>query len=272
MKCNCPRVITPQKCGDVYVYDLIPSPPPSATISSCNSSQLFTLPNETVNDYDVPKPPTPILSTQLSYDFPKSSWCRSSFTQHNDMSTPPSSLVSRYSHQNSLPQLQEESYDVPRSSPNLKVLRQLQQSNITPSSSNSSLHLSDSLGSSISSSNRSSFMNASDYDVPRRNPIPVKKPYPLPNSSYIRSSCPSPSPSTSSTSGLATYDFPSPNPKLVLNKIEIAPKELPLSYNKRLKLWINCKMKLLPRLQELNENGQDIVSRFLSSGNISGDF
>lgn len=207
---------------------MISSPPPSADPTSCNSSQPFSLCNETSYDYDVPKPPTPVLNPPFLFDFPKNLWCRSSIPHRNEMSTPPSSLVSRHSHQNSLPQLQEEAYDIPRPSPNLKMLRQLQQSNLTPSSSNSSLQLSDSLGSSISSSNRSSFANTMDYDVPRRNPIPVKKPYPLPTSASIRSLCPSPSLSSSSTSGLATYDFPSSNPKLVFNKNEIVPKELPL--------------------------------------------
>lgn len=196
----------------------MPSPTPSPTISSRNSSQQFSLTNDHSYDYDVPKPQTPVLNPPFNYDFPKNS-CSRSISQRNDMSTPPS-VVSRYSHQNSLPQLQEEAYDVPRSTPNIKILRQLQQSKLTPSSSNSSLQLSDSLGSSISSSNRSSFINSTDYDVPRRNPVLVKNPYPLPS---IRSS-----PSTSSSSGLATYDFPSPNPKLVLNRNEIVPKELPL--------------------------------------------
>lgn len=215
----------------MYLYDLVPSPPPSATSTSCDSSQPFSLCNENTYDYDVPKPPTPVLNPPFLFDFSKNPWCRSSLPHRNDMSTPPpSSLISRHSHQNSLPKLQEEAYDVPRPSPNIKMLRQLQQSNLTPSSSNSSLQLSDSLGSSISSSNRSSFANSytMDYDVPRRNPIPVKKPYPLPTSASIRSLCPSPSPSSTTTSGLATYDLPLPNPKLVLNKNDIVPKELPL--------------------------------------------
>lgn len=55
----------------------------------------------------------------------------------------------------------EECYDTPRPT-----------SHLTPSSSNSSLLTSDSF--SLSSSTRSSLANMPDYDIPRRNPIPVR--------------------------------------------------------------------------------------------------
>lgn len=88
--------------------------------------------------YDTPKP-----SVQINYDSPRS-WSR----------TPP--------RDNRL----DDSYDIPRPS------TLLSQHNITPSSSNSSLLTSDSL--SLSSSNRSSLANMPDYDIPRRNPPPVR--------------------------------------------------------------------------------------------------
>lgn len=63
----------------------------------------------------------------------------------------------------------EECYDTPRPT-----------SHLTPSSSNSSLLTSDSF--SLSSSTRSSLANMPDYDIPRRNPIPVRGTS-IPNSS-----------------------------------------------------------------------------------------
>lgn len=59
----------------------------------------------------------------------------------------------------------EECYDTPRPT-----------SHLTPSSSNSSLLTSDSF--SLSSSTRSSLANMPDYDIPRRNPIPVRSSIP----------------------------------------------------------------------------------------------
>lgn len=63
----------------------------------------------------------------------------------------------------------EECYDTPRPT-----------SHMTPSSSNSSLLTSDSF--SLSSSTRSSLANMPDYDIPRRNPIPVRGSSSIPNS------------------------------------------------------------------------------------------
>lgn len=139
------------------------------------------------------------------------------------MSTPPPFIFSRLYNQVSLPQHQEEAYDVPRPSPNLKILRQLQQSNIISSTINSSLHLSERLG----PSKRTTFVNTTDYDVPRRNPIPIKKHHPLPVSVSLTSSCSSPTPSSASNLGLVNYDLPLANPKQVINKNGMV-KELPL--------------------------------------------
>lgn len=68
---------------------------------------------------------------------------------------------------------QDECYDTPRPTSQYPGL------NLTPSSSNSSLLTSDSF--SLSSSTRSSLANMPDYDIPRRNPIPVRAS--IPNSS-----------------------------------------------------------------------------------------
>ncbi|XP_037042594.1 breast cancer anti-estrogen resistance protein 1 isoform X1 [Bradysia coprophila] len=99
------KVVTPQKCGDVYLYDLLPTP-------NRNNSPYQNLSTMSDQDtYDTPKP-----AVQINYDSPRS-WSR----------TPP--------RDNRL----DDSYDIPRPS-NL-----LSQHNITPSSSNSSLLTSDSL-------------------------------------------------------------------------------------------------------------------------------
>ncbi|XP_020714437.1 breast cancer anti-estrogen resistance protein 1 isoform X2 [Ceratitis capitata] len=179
------KVITPQRHGDVYIYNC-PAVANTSTVSSFSrwhsqphhhhqqqqqqQQQLYS--NQSIyqnicmmsngssgnssefETYDTPKPATPV-----NYDCPKNV-CRTptSATQlHHNMkvcSTP----------------IQEESYDVPRPLNSL-----LQHHNtLTPSSSNSSLLTSDSLSLSFSSSNRSSLANMPDYDVPRRNPLPVR--------------------------------------------------------------------------------------------------
>nr|XP_014092756.2 breast cancer anti-estrogen resistance protein 1 isoform X1 [Bactrocera oleae] len=176
------KVITPQRYGDVYIYNC-PTPATPYSRHSQPSQQLqqqqqqlysnqsiyqnigmmsATAANGSGNGsefetYDTPKPATPV-----NYDCPKNV-CRTptqlrfgDTTLHNmkGCSTP----------------IQEESYDVPRP---LNTLIQ-QQHTLTPSSSNSSLLTSDSLSLSFSSSNRSSLANMPDYDVPRRNPLPVR--------------------------------------------------------------------------------------------------
>ncbi|XP_017487374.1 PREDICTED: breast cancer anti-estrogen resistance protein 1-like [Rhagoletis zephyria] len=107
--------------------------------------------------YDTPKPATPV-----NYDCPKNV-CRTPTQLRFGDNMPLNMKVC------STP-IQEESYDVPRP---LQTLVQ-HQSTLTPSSSNSSLLTSDSLSLSFSSSNRSSLANMPDYDVPRRNPLPVR--------------------------------------------------------------------------------------------------
>ncbi|XP_055847021.1 breast cancer anti-estrogen resistance protein 1 isoform X2 [Episyrphus balteatus] len=167
------KVITPQRHGDVYIYNSIPSSAASShtSSSSCSNStyqNLSMMSSDSFETYDVPKPATPI-----NYDCPKN-WCRTPTKYFDQMSTtttptgmkPPSSLHHSLGSNNV--SLQEECYDVP------KPINLLHQQNMTPSSSNSSLLTSDSLSLSFSSSNRSSLANMPDYDIPRKNPIAVR--------------------------------------------------------------------------------------------------
>nr|CAD7447791.1 unnamed protein product [Timema bartmani] len=146
-------VLTPQKCGDVYLYpssrvspiqpkyDVPPTthisviddnsqgryavPPSRSSLASGDSQQ------DVGEQYDIP----PSRTAPASYDTPRSTW-RSSPAPHRDSA---------------------DSYDVPRP---LAALQQQQQ--LTPSSSASSL-----TADSVSSSNRSSLALTQDYDVPR---------------------------------------------------------------------------------------------------------
>lgn len=108
--------------------------------------------------YDIPKPATPVALTHPRT--PTSGSCNSS------LSTRFESLKSVTA------SIEEESYDVPRPLSH----QQHPISHMTPSSSSSSLLTSDSLSLSFSSSNRSSLANMPDYDIPRRNPLPVRRP------------------------------------------------------------------------------------------------
>lgn len=135
------QVITPQKCGDVYLYDLLPQTPNRQNSPYQNLSMMSDTHSDT---YDSPRP----SSIQVTVDSPRP-WSRQS----------PHAL--RF----------DDSYDVPRPS------TVLSQQNVTPSSSISSLLTPDSL--SLSSSNRSSLANMPDYDIPRRFPHPARAVTPL---------------------------------------------------------------------------------------------
>ncbi|XP_030560833.1 breast cancer anti-estrogen resistance protein 1-like isoform X2 [Drosophila novamexicana] len=114
--------------------------------------------------YDIPKPATPV---PLNYDGPGRQGVRTPTTG--------SALGARFDSLKSVGasmSIEEESYDVPR--PLLQQQQQQPQHTLTPSSSASSLLTSDSLSLSFSSSNRSSLANMPDYDIPRRNPLPVR--------------------------------------------------------------------------------------------------
>ncbi|XP_021937825.1 breast cancer anti-estrogen resistance protein 1 isoform X1 [Zootermopsis nevadensis] len=162
------KVLTPQKFGDVYLYDLPPNRnisnqgrydiPPTAHISVIDGNQgRYSVPpsrssgsGDTPLDtsggsesYDIPPRATPVPA---NYDTPKSCWRTSP--------APPGRRDST------------DSYDVPRplgtapAGGNVLLLQQQQQ--LTPSSSASSL-----TADSMSSSNRSSLALAPEYDVPR---------------------------------------------------------------------------------------------------------
>lgn len=163
----------PQRCGEVYLYDLLPKTPnrsssPYQNLSIMSDSQA----------YDTPRPAV----QSMNYDSPRP-WSRTS---------QPNSRL-------------DESYDVPRS------ISILSQQNMTPSSSNSSLLTADSH--SMSSSNRSSFANMPDYDIPNPNP------------NHGRSCSLTP---TTSVHFQSTYDIPTNPPKMT------AIKELPLELSSAL--------------------------------------
>lgn len=137
------QVVTPQKCGDVYWYDLLPPPTPNRN----NSPYLSNMSDQ--ETYDTPKP-----AVHINYDSPRP-WSRTPPHQHR----------------------QDDSYDVPRPS------TLLSQHNITPSSSNSSLLTTTSDSLSLSSSNRSSMANMPDYDIPRKNAPSIRSTTPLSSTS-----------------------------------------------------------------------------------------
>lgn len=134
------QVVTPQKCGDVYLYDLLPSASPNRNSSPYQNLSIMSFDSDA---YDTPKP-----SMQSTYDSPRP-WSRLS-PQNRSL---------------------DEAYDIPRPATILS------QQNITPSSSNSSLLTPDSL--SLSSSNRSSLATMPEYDIPRRFPSAVRNTTPL---------------------------------------------------------------------------------------------
>ncbi|XP_050096180.1 breast cancer anti-estrogen resistance protein 1 isoform X2 [Anopheles aquasalis] len=301
------KVLTPQKCGDVYLYDLLP---PSSTRGSSPYQQQPPPPLPPLHQqvdgsetYDVPKPAVPVTpggtpldphQHQLLLQQQRGSWIRTPTglppygshllllhqqSIHSTSSNSSSSLSfhhHHHHHHHHHPQQQqqhpyphggppggtfrmEESYDVPRS-----LLSQ--QQHLTPSSSNSSLLMSESF--SLSSSNRSSLANMPDYDVPRRNPVSVRATPPPPagapgtgptpgtplSASFTTSHH---SMSMSSFSSMSTYDVPPAQQQQLLATSKAAhlvtPKELPLE--------LSSALETLARLQ--NE-ATTAVTRLLS--------
>ncbi|XP_044005045.1 breast cancer anti-estrogen resistance protein 1 isoform X2 [Aphidius gifuensis] len=150
------RVVTPQKCGDVYLYDLPAnrgSPAPSLRHDSpLNSNDHLHTGQQSsidsgsdVNDcYDVPPRATPIITSPTNSPSPAPS-CY-------DIPRPPTSCTPVLNCSINSIITPNDCYDVPRPHQPL-----------TPSSSASSLTND---GSSLSGSNRSS-ITAPDYDIPR---------------------------------------------------------------------------------------------------------
>nr|XP_049462138.1 breast cancer anti-estrogen resistance protein 1 isoform X2 [Anopheles coluzzii] len=223
------KVLTPQKCGDVYLYDLLP---PSSGRASSNAfhhhqQQQQHHSADALDTYDVPKPAVPIgapTTPGAGYDphhpHHRTSWVSRTPTSHppygpghplaahlhypvspSALSSPSSSLSfphphpAGYHHQlhqqyhHHHPHLATGGYRMEES---YDVPRPLlsQQQHLTPSSSNSSLLTSDSF--SLSSSNRSSLANMPDYDVPRRNPVSVRSTPPPPATPGPQSGAPAP--------------------------------------------------------------------------------
>ncbi|XP_055602048.1 breast cancer anti-estrogen resistance protein 1 isoform X2 [Uranotaenia lowii] len=232
------KVLTPQKCGDVYLYDLLQTP---TRVSS--PYQQHSASADTLDTYDVPKPAVPI-----SYDTARV-WSRTPPHYSYNQNHPQSPHTPNQHHHLNYPHHQpphfnyrmEESYDVPRPVNNL-----LAQQNLTPSSSNSSLLTSDSL--SLSSSNRSSLANMPDYDVPRRNPISVRSTPPPPQQQHQQgpgtphSQCGIGSSTSANFSNKSlsmsmssftssTYDVP---PTPLHQQHQQTPKELPLELSSAL--------------------------------------
>lgn len=180
-------MVTPQKCGDVYWYDVSPSSrsSPYQNLSSMSDPEA----------YDIPRP-----ATQINYDCPKN-WNKIPVKEH----------------------IMEDSYDTPR------PINSLSQQNMTPSSSNSSLMTPDNL--SISSSNRSSLANMPEYDIPRRNAVPVRSTTPQSLSNHHHAH--------------ATYDFPQ---QIIQQHQNNKEKLLPVA-NKELPLELSSALETLAKLQ-----------------------
>ncbi|XP_059226773.1 breast cancer anti-estrogen resistance protein 1 [Stomoxys calcitrans] len=227
------KVITPQRHGDVYIYN-IPPQQQQHQAQSHNSQHLLSaafaqqelqqqqiyqnLPGHSVSHefetYDIPKPAVPI-----NYDIPryiKRNMAHLHAAAKKACSTP----------------IPDENYDVPRP---LNSLLQHQHT-LTPSSSNSSLLTNDSLSLSFSSSNRSSLANMPDYDIPRRNPLPVRAV--LQQQQQQQQQQQRPSSRASSVNGnCSTYDFPIPTnglDKKGAGQAVVATKELPLELSSAL--------------------------------------
>lgn len=202
-------MITPQKCGDVYLYDYFPSTPTSTVSCSSFANSRLNSPGPYMNQsmisslsfdadcYDIPRPAVPVAN--------ENSRLRNVLSRQ--------SILSNSSNATSLHLRMDDSYDVPRPSSNLGNSR------MTPSSSNSSLLTSDSLSLSLSSSNRSSLANMPDYDVPRKHLISKRTPPPQSQSILSLKSV---------DLGSETYDVPSPHASINSPKRFEALKELPL--------------------------------------------
>ncbi|CAH0389982.1 unnamed protein product [Bemisia tabaci] len=155
------KVLTPQKFGDVYLYDM----PTSKT--SMGQEQYDVPPSAHVAVVDTPHDCFSMHSSE-SYSRPNSG---SSISDSYD--TPRPLMTSSIQQQNSpaydtpRPLRVDDSYDIPR--PNAPVSFQVAQSLLTPSSSISSLNTNTTDSLSGPSSNRSSFIP--EYDVPRGKPI-----------------------------------------------------------------------------------------------------
>ncbi|XP_049861055.1 enhancer of filamentation 1 isoform X7 [Schistocerca gregaria] len=137
------KVLTPQKVGDVYLYDLPPQRGPSAASAAVAAQEKYDVPPGSSH---VVLPPEPVTSQGgESYDVPRGCYDTPRYPR-------PTAVVPPAPAAPAGPQPCPDSYDVPRplGAP------------LTPSSSASSL----TADSSLPGSNRSSLL-AAEYDVPR---------------------------------------------------------------------------------------------------------
>lgn len=185
------------------------------------------------DSYDIPKPAIAIINSEN----PKTKQGNSRHSVLSSSSTA-TSLFSRM----------DDSYDVPRPSSNLGNSR------MTPSSSNSSLLTSDSLSLSFSSSNRSSLANMPDYDIPRKQPMSIKRTPPPPSQSQSILSL------KSIDLNSENYDVPSPSPHI--NSMQ-SPKKLVAI--KELPLELSSALDTLSRLQNEAITGVTKLLSFVNS-------
>ncbi|XP_049778348.1 breast cancer anti-estrogen resistance protein 1 isoform X2 [Schistocerca cancellata] len=137
------KVLTPQKVGDVYLYDLPPQRGPAAASAAAAAQEKYDVPPGSSH---VVLPPEPVTSQGgESYDVPRGCYDTPRYPRPTAV-VPPAPAAAPG------PQPCPDSYDVPRplGAP------------LTPSSSASSL----TADSSLPGSNRSSLL-AAEYDVPR---------------------------------------------------------------------------------------------------------
>lgn len=181
--------------------------------------------------YDIPKPAIAVVNSENSR-------AKQGNSRH--------SVLSSSSTATSLFSRMDDSYDVPRPSSNLGNSR------MTPSSSNSSLLTSDSLSLSFSSSNRSSLANMPDYDIPRKQPMSIKRTPPPPSQSQSILSL------KSIDLNSENYDVPSPSPHIMQSpKKLLVIKELPLE--------LSSALDTLSRLQNEAITGVTKLLSFVNS-------
>lgn len=187
--------------------------------------------------YDIPKPAIAVINSEN----PRAKQGNSRHSVLSSSSTA-TSLFSRM----------DDSYDVPRPSSNLGNSR------MTPSSSNSSLLTSDSLSLSFSSSNRSSLANMPDYDIPRKQPMSIKRTPPPPSQSQSILSL------KSIDLNSENYDVPSPSPHIMQNlSFMQSPKKLVVI--KELPLELSSALDTLNRLQNEAITGVTKLLSFVNS-------
>lgn len=192
------------------------------------------------DSYDIPKPAVAVSNIESNNPRIKHSGGRHSILSTSSTAT---SLFSRM----------DDSYDVPRPSSNLGNSR------MTPSSSNSSLLTSDSLSLSFSSSNRSSLANMPDYDIPRKQPMSIKRTPPPPSQSQSILSL------KSIDLNSENYDVPSPSPHMMMHNLSAMQSPKKLIIVKELPLELSSALDTLSRLQNEAITGVTKILAYVNS-------